>query len=70
MDKIIRITPDDQNYEVMFALWVEQHEPGYIDFGGVLWKVTQRHEDNAVTFMRQGTNEDFYTDRSTKGLAK
>jgi hypothetical protein len=69
-DKVIRVTPDDMDYEVMFASWMEQRQPGYIDFGGVLWKVGQRHEDNAVVFLRQGTNEDFYTSRSTKGIAK
>lgn len=70
MNEEIRVYPEDDQYSVMFAVWEEEKHPGYIDFGGVLWKVLQRHTDNAVMFVRQGTAEDFYTSRSTKGLSK
>ena len=66
----VRVYPEDPQYEPMFSMWEEQHHPGWIDFGNALWKVSQRHEDNAVIFICQGGPEDFYTSRSTKGITK
>ena len=66
----VRVYPEDPQYEVMLAVWNEEHHPGYVQFGDDLWKVSQRHEDNAVIFIRQGSSEDFYSSRSTKGISK